>query len=66
MAKRRNAKKEKTIRNKVNARKFRKPSSRYNKRGRRWSNNNETTEEKSSENDSSKSESGTDKTVKKD
>lgn len=40
MAKRRNAKKEKAARNKINARKFRKPSSRYAKRGKRWSNYN--------------------------
>ena len=44
MAKRRNAKKEKAARNKINARKFRKPSSRYSKRGRRWSSHNNSNE----------------------
>ena len=37
MSKRRNAKKEKAERNKVNARKFRKTSSRYYGRSRRYS-----------------------------
>lgn len=49
MAKRRNAKKEKAARNKINARRFRKQSSRYSSRGRRHYNNGktqETTEEK--------------------
>lgn len=35
MAKRRNAKKEKAARNKINARKFRKQTSRYGNRGRK-------------------------------
>ena len=38
MSKRRNAKKEKAQRNKVNARKFRQPSSRYSGRSRRYFN----------------------------
>jgi hypothetical protein len=42
MAKRRNAKKEKAIRNKINARKFRKQSSRYSGRGKRYYSNNQT------------------------
>ncbi|MDJ0594223.1 MAG: hypothetical protein QNJ72_30315 [Pleurocapsa sp. MO_226.B13] len=49
MAKRRNAKKEKAARNKINARKFRKQTSRYGNRGRKnYSNDQkqETTEEK--------------------
>ncbi len=42
MAKRRNAKKEKAARNKINARKFRKQSSRYSSRSRKnYSNNNQ-------------------------
>ena len=69
MAKRRNAKKEKAARNKINARKFRKPSSRYSKRGRRWSsynNSNENSDDKkpsetpSSQSASSESSSTTD------
>lgn len=41
MAKRRNAKKEKAARNKINARKFRKQTSRYSSRGRKnYSNDN--------------------------
>ena len=48
MAKRRNAKKEKAARNKINARKFRKPSSRYSKRGKRWSNYNSNNNESES------------------
>lgn len=51
MAKRRNAKKEKAARNKINARKFRKQTSRYGNRGRRnYSNDKkqETTEENQS------------------
>ena len=39
MAKRRNAKKEKAARNKINARKFRKQTSRYGNRGRKNYNN---------------------------
>ncbi|MGF1542642.1 MAG: hypothetical protein ACFCU5_19735 [Pleurocapsa sp.] len=42
MAKRRNAKKEKAVRNKINARKFRKPSPRYSARGRKNYSNNQT------------------------
>ncbi len=55
MAKRRNAKKEKAARNKINARKYRKPTSRYSKKGgRRWSNqNNQDSEKKTDENNSS-------------
>ena len=52
MAKRRNAKKEKAARNKINARKFRKQTSRYGNRGRRNYNNTEkkeTTEENNNE-----------------
>ena len=57
MAKRRNAKKEKAARNKINARKFRKPSSRYSKRGKRWSNynNNESGDKKPAETKTEKS-----------
>jgi hypothetical protein len=44
MAKRRNAKKEKAVRNKINARKFRKQSSRYSGRGKKYYNNNNQTE----------------------
>lgn len=56
MSKRRNAKKEKAARNRINARKFRKQTSRYSKRDRRWSNyKNENTEEKSSETNSNQS-----------
>ncbi|HHP7232657.1 MAG TPA: hypothetical protein ACFCUY_17600 [Xenococcaceae cyanobacterium] len=36
MAKRRNAKKEKAKRNQINARKFRKPTSRYSNRNRKY------------------------------
>lgn len=50
MAKRRNAKKEKAARNKINARKFRKQTSRYGNRGRRNYNN---TEKKESDNNQS-------------
>jgi hypothetical protein len=58
MARRRNAKKEKADRNKINARKFRKPSPRYSGRGRRYSNyNGESSEQKSSETESNKSSS---------
>ena len=59
MAKRRNAKKEKAERNKLNARKFRKPSSRYSGRGKRYYNNNnnksKTEENQSSSSDASSS-----------
>lgn len=52
MAKRRNAKKEKAARNKINARKFRKQTSRYgNNRGKR--NYNSDKKEENSENNSS-------------
>ena len=57
MAKRRNAKKEKAIRNKLNARKFRKASSRRTGRYRRYQNNNE--EYKSSEDASASEETPT-------
>ncbi|MGL5796351.1 MAG: hypothetical protein ACRC06_18495 [Waterburya sp.] len=46
MAKRRNAKKEKAARNKINANKFRKPSTRFSKRGRRWFNQNDSSDNK--------------------
>ncbi|MGB5636873.1 MAG: hypothetical protein WBM44_24475 [Waterburya sp.] len=57
MAKRRNAKKEKAARNKINARKFRKQTSRYGNRGRKnyngsSSENKETTESNNSGNTS--------------
>ena len=55
MAKRRNAKKEKAARNKINARKFRKQTSRYGNRGKRNYNNTEkkeTTEENNNNNSS--------------
>ena len=52
MAKRRNAKKEKAARNKINARKFRKSSSRYFKRGRRWSNYNNSNNNSNESNES--------------
>ena len=52
MAKRRNAKKEKAARNKINARKFRKQTSRYGNRGRR-NYNNEKKEETSENNNNS-------------
>lgn len=45
MAKRRNAKKEKAARNKINARKFRKQTSRYGNRGRRNYNGNSDNKE---------------------
>ena len=54
MAKRRNAKKEKAERNKINARNFRKKPSRYSKRTRRYFNNNnrDNGEQQTSENES--------------
>lgn len=58
MAKRRNAKKEKAARNKINARKFRKQTSRYGNRGRKNYNNSdkkETTEGNNSDNSESAS-----------
>ena len=57
MAKRRNAKKEKAIRNKLNARKFRKASSRRTGKYRRYQSNNE--EYKSNDEDSSSKETQT-------
>ncbi len=61
MAKRRNAKKEKAARNKINARKFRKQTSRYGNRGRRNYNNTEKkeTEENNNNNSSESSTSST-------
>jgi hypothetical protein len=60
MAKRRNAKKEKAVRNKINARKFRKQSSRYSARGRKnYTNNNQT--EQQEENQSTADFSGSSK-----
>jgi hypothetical protein len=58
VAKRRNAKKEKAERNKMNARKFRKPSSRYASRGKRYSNNsnNNNSDKKSDGDEKQKSE----------
>ena len=58
MAKRRNAKKEKAARNKINARKFRKQTSRYGNRGRR-NYNNEKKETEENNNNSSESTSST-------
>ena len=49
MAKRRNAKKEKAARNKINARKFRKQTSRYGNRGRRNYNGNNTENKETTE-----------------
>jgi len=57
MAKRRNAKKEKAARNKINARKFRKQTSRYGNRGRRNYNNTEKKQETTEENNNNSSES---------
>ena len=59
MAKRRNAKKEKAARNKINARKFRKQTSRYGNRGRRNYNNTEKKETEENNNNSSESTSTT-------
>ena len=55
MAKRRNAKKEKAARNKINARKFRKQTSRYGNRGRKNYNSDkkETTEANNNSSESS-------------
>ena len=58
MAKRRNAKKEKAARNKINARKFRKQTSRYGNRGRR-NYNTEKKETEENNNNSSESTSST-------
>ena len=55
MAKRRNAKKEKAARNKINARKFRKQTSRYGNRGKRNYNNTEKKETTEENNNSSES-----------
>lgn len=58
MSKRRNAKKEKAERNKLNARKFRKTTSRYAGKGRRYNNTKTTkTQEGEDENESSSSDS---------
>ncbi|MEM8717907.1 MAG: hypothetical protein AAGE84_01170 [Cyanobacteria bacterium P01_G01_bin.39] len=59
MAKRRNAKKEKAARNKINARKFRKQTSRYGNRGRKNynSNSNENKETTEANNSGSSSDS---------
>ncbi|MEL6580562.1 MAG: hypothetical protein AAFQ14_12485 [Cyanobacteria bacterium J06621_12] len=60
MAKRRNAKKEKAARNKINARKFRKQTSRYGNRGRRNYNGNNSENKETTEagnNNSSSSDS---------
>lgn len=54
MAKRRNAKKEKAARNKINARKFRKQTSRYGNRGRKNYNSNDKKQD-TEENESSES-----------
>ena len=54
MAKRRNAKKEKAARNKINARKFRKQTSRYGNRGRKNYNSNDKKQD-TEENQSSES-----------
>jgi hypothetical protein len=53
MAKRRNAKKEKAARNKVNARQFRKKSSYSSSRTRRFSNNENKSSETDNNNDNS-------------
>ncbi|GAB4524629.1 MAG: hypothetical protein Tsb0014_03230 [Pleurocapsa sp.] len=60
MAKRRNAKKEKAERNKTNARKFRKPSSRYSGKGRRYSRYNNEKKSSEVESDSNKENAGKD------
>lgn len=58
MSKRRNAKKEKAERNKLNARKFRKSTSRYSGKSRRYNTSKNTqTEEDEKENESSSSNS---------
>ena len=62
MAKRRNAKKEKAARNKINARKFRKQTSRYGNRGRRNYNNTEKKQETTEENNNSNSSESTSST----
>ncbi len=54
MAKRRNAKKEKAARNKINARKFRKQTTRYGNRGRKNYNSNDKKQD-TEENQSSES-----------
>ena len=54
MSKRRHAKKEKAERNKINARQFRKPSSRYSRRGRSYSSYSD--EKKTTETEEKKSE----------
>ncbi|MGF1539692.1 MAG: hypothetical protein ACFCU5_04450 [Pleurocapsa sp.] len=52
MAKRRNAKKEKAARNKTNAQKFRKPTSRYSRKGRRYFNSNNQNSDRNSSSES--------------
>ena len=62
MAKRRNAKKEKAARNKINARKFRKTTSRYGNRSKSYNNNNNNnnnTEKQETKEDNQSSQSGT-------
>ena len=53
MAKRRNAKKEKAARNKINARKFRKQTSRYGNRGKRNYNSNSSDNKETTESNNS-------------
>lgn len=57
MAKRRNAKKEKAARNKINARKYRKQTSRYGNRGRKSYGGDK--KDKAEENDNSESAAAT-------
>ncbi len=52
MAKRRNAKKEKAARNKTNAQKFRKSTSRYFKKGKRYSSYNNQNSDRNSSSES--------------
>ncbi len=59
MAKRRNAKKEKAKRNQINARKFRKPSSRYSNRNRKYSGNKDKTSEEGKTNKSEDNQAST-------
>ena len=61
MAKRRNAKKEKAARNKINARKFRKQTSRYGNRGKR--NYNSSSSDNKETADSNKSGNASDSTA---
>lgn len=55
MAKRRNAKKEKAARNKINARKFRKQTSRYGNRGRKNYNSSDKKQEETNNSNNSES-----------